>query len=741
VNYDRQIHSLVALNDATLSESHLLPGRAAQLNMAIMRLLLVHALMLLEITPTVSLTELLSSNNPCPGKSYSRFLQMFKPREQVLPQTCSHEGIWKLEDYLGLSPLSQDATECCGRLVLSDDQLLQFADAIERISLPSPSVSDSVDPTTMLGSVYELLKDRNTKKEGGVFYTPNSVAGIICDLGLSSYQPTWVQTTENIDPRSLDQLLGLRVVDDACGCGVFLLAMLHRMVRLVQKAVTEIPGAAQVLEVQGVNPDDTSSLAQYVMRNNLHGRDLDKTALTIAKTQLWLAICAMQPNHMPLPSPDIDLIVMDSLFSNTGQADMFDIVVGNPPYMKVSSLPERVKAHLRDRYPIHGEYNSHALFVHSALSQLRENGILAYIVHKNMFTLDSFSDLRRLLLDSYQCVELIDCGPGLFKRVTAETGVIVVRKAAALGLTNVTLSKYSKSVRGVQPILEIPQADYLALVRPWKYRYFLNVNEEDRPVLSLLEKLPRLNEFVSIRRGIETGHNRQFLASSTDQRGNWRPVLRGRDVSAFRCRPRLYLDYRRDKLSKPGPTGLLQKPKIVLQQNSRYPIAFFDDGRFLVLNSATYVSGAQPDILKALCVFLNSRLVAWFFRKVVTNDARLTVNLLPNNLGIIPVPMRFDAPVLAWLCDMLTALYAEPEQSSIAETESLRNAADAAVLETYFPQLFPKMDTIRTLSSAANRAKTSKSLVAARTDIILRARVVEKTFDAPIVKAITNLTE
>jgi hypothetical protein len=109
------------------------------------------------------------------------------------------------------------------------------------------------------------------------------------------------------------------------------------------------------------------------------------------------------------------------------------------------------------------------------------------------------------------------------------------------------------------------------------------------------------------------------------------------------------------------------------------------------------VSGAQPDILKALCVFLNSRLVAWFFRKVVTNDARLTVNLLPNNLGIIPVPMRFDVPVLAWLCDMLTALYEEPEQNSIEETESLRNAADAAVLESYFPQLFPKMDTMRTV--------------------------------------------
>jgi len=517
--------------------------------------------------------------------------------------------------------------------------------------------------------------------------------------------------------------------------------MLDKIAHLLERACRDIPGAAHTLETRGVNPHDRTSIARHITRNNLHGRDLDRLALRIARTQLWLAVCSMQPNHVPLPAPETNLVVMDSLLPDGGQAETFDIVVGNPPYMKASSLPEGVKAYLRDLYPIHGEYNSHALFVHSALSQLRKNGILAYIVHKNLFTLDSFSDLRRLLLDSYQCVELIDCGPGVFKRVTAETGVIVVRKATALTTTNVTLSKYSKSGRCVQPTLELPQADYLALVQPWKYRYFLNINEEDRPVLSLLEKLPRLNEFVSIRRGIETGHNRQSLASSTNERGNWVPVLRGKDVSAFRCRPQLYLDYSRDKLSKPGPTGLLQKPKIVLQQNSRYPIAFFDDGRFLVLNSATYVSGAQPDILKAFCVFLNSRLVAWFFRKVVTNDARLTVNLLPNNLGIIPVPMRFDAPVLAWLCDMLTALYAEPEQSSIAETESLRNAADAAVLETYFPQLFPKMDTIRTLSSAANRAKTSKSLVAARTDIRLRARVVEKTFDAPIVKAITNLTE
>ncbi len=484
---ERQVHRLATLVDATLSEPDFPREHAEQVNLAVMRMLLVHALSQYDIATSIPLTELLSERCSRAGESYTQFLNMFSTRQRRPIQKRSLEEPLDYEDCLSLSPLALDVSEGYVGHLLSDNQLLEFATVIDRMNLAGYGKRDPVSKATLLGNVYEFLKDRTSKKEHGIFYTPDPVASLICDLSLSTYHPTWGQTDETIDLESLECLLDLRVLDNACGSGVFLLNMLKKIVGLLQRAAQDNPKACHTLEGRGAYPDDTSTLARHVVKSNLHGRDLDKAALRIAKTQLWLAICSMDPERMPLPLPGADLVAMDSLLVDTQQASAFDIVVGNPPYMKASSLPESVRDHLRDKYPIHGEYNSHALFVQSALRQLKRDGVLAYIVHKNIFTLDSFRDLRHLLLDSYECTNLVDCGPGIFRRVTAETGIMVVRNSHPAEDSSIRLSKYVRSTSRLLPAVTFSQAEYLRVVRPWEYRYVLSISEEDRAVLSLLE--------------------------------------------------------------------------------------------------------------------------------------------------------------------------------------------------------------------------------------------------------------
>ena len=739
-SYEKQLLKSAVMIDTALSEPDLSLGLFEQLNLTVVRMLLAHALSEFGLTPKMSLTNLLSERSSHPGESYSRFIQMFKTRDHSSSRTQAQDNSWNYEECLSISPLSLGPTEAFPKRLLTDGQMLELAAAIDGIGLVGPKAKDPIDRSTVLGNLYELIRDRNSRREGGIFYTPNWVASAICDLALDAYQSTWQQTDDDIRAESLRRLLDLRILDNACGCGVFLVTMLHKMVDLILTAAGETPESTHGLKAQGMNLTERSSIARHIIMHSLHGRDLDRTALKIASTQLWLASWLMDSDLSPRPLPAANLLNMDSLLQNMQRENGFDVIVGNPPYMKASSLPESTKTQLRERYPVRGEYNSHALFVYSALRQLKRDGVLAYLVHKNILTLDSYSDLRRLLLESYQCVNLIDCGPSVFKSVTAETGIIVVRNMRPLPDTSVGLSGYARPTSIELPMTSISQIDYLRLVRPWKYRYLLNVREEDMLLLHLLEELPRLGGFVTITRGIETGHNRQSLSSIPKEHGNWVPVLRGRDISAFKGTQRFFLDYSRDVLSKPGPSDLRGRPKLVVQQNSRSPIAFFDEGRFLVLNSATYISEAAPDFLKSVCVLLNSRLVGWFFRKVITNDARLTVNILPNNLGLIPLPAHIDRQNFAWLCDALTALYADSEQSYVWETETLRNLADAAVLESYFPHLFPEKHATRALAAATIRPMTSQELIPGGKALTLSAVAAQKTLDSPFVEEIARLS-
>lgn len=73
----------------------------------------------------------------------------------------------------------------------------------------------------------------------------------------------------------------------------------------------------------------------------------------------------------------------------------------------------------------------------------------------------------------------------------------------------------------------------------------------------------------------------------------------------------------------------------------------------------------------------------------MTNNARITVNLLPNNLGSIPIPESFDGRVYGKLCDVLISLRLSEERS-----RDMNDAfhvwhnviTEAAVQAAYFPE-------------------------------------------------------
>ncbi|MFW9800365.1 MAG: TaqI-like C-terminal specificity domain-containing protein, partial [Candidatus Thorarchaeota archaeon] len=333
-------------------------------------------------------------------------------------------------------------------------------------------------------------------------------------------------------------------------------------------------------------------------------------------------------------------------------------------------------------------YNIHALFIEASMNQLKPDGVLGCLVYKNLLSLDSYAQLRRHLLERHTLKHISDCGAGVFSGVTAETGIIVIRKGSRIGSSSVALSAYRTASADCVSGLNVPQEQYTHLVSPWNHRFITGISEGDVELFEVLRAFPGLATLASVSRGIETGCNSRFVSVRPEAKGNWQPLIRGRDITPYGAEPHVFIDYRHDLLSKPGRDGLINLPKVLVQQNARNPVAYYDSGHYFVLNSATYIADAPEEVLKSICTLINSRLVAWFFRTVVTNNARLTVNLLPCNLGVIPVPPTFDENLLGTLCDVLTML-----RLSVKSSDHFREAfslwhnviAEATILETYFP--------------------------------------------------------
>ncbi|KXH73237.1 MAG: hypothetical protein AM326_00380 [Candidatus Thorarchaeota archaeon SMTZ-45] len=527
-----------------------------------------------------------------------------------------------------------------------------------------------------LGSVYEALKSQERRKHRGVYYTPYGLAQTICRLSLDSFE-------SNECNSKASNLLGLRILDNACGSGIFLFAMLEELLKRIKTSARTV-----VLSNISVKTNRLDAIASYLLRHSLFGHDLDEDAINIAQAQLWLALYHLA-GAAPSFIPGRNLRVADTLVSEESD-DQYDIIIGNPPYMRLTSRDVKYKHAIKKRYSLTREYNTHALFIQASMAQLRKGGILGYLIHKNLLTLDTFSSFRQSLVATNDLIHLSDCGPGVFSGVTAETAIIVLQKGPTIDPSSVTLSVYDSKTGDCSVTAAIDHEPYFNLISPWNNRYLLSISPEIIPYLLHMSRLPLLNTEVTIKRGIETGSNRRFISNEPKSDGNWMPLLRGRDIAKYDVKSSVYLNYKPDELAKPGRRDLQHIPKVVVQQNSEHPIASFDSGRFLVLNSANYMFNASEEMLKTICVLLNSKLISWFFKTVMTNNAGLTVNLLPNNLGRIPIPSSPDLTLFSMLCDVLVHLKSA-SKSSLEESARFKIwheiLAETFVVEAYFPHL------------------------------------------------------
>lgn len=202
------------------------------------------------------------------------------------------------------------------------------------------------------------------RKRDGVVYTPDYVARFIVEQTLGTHLREIFSNTviafsqKGADPADYesikwkrksaeleaweayrDRLRTLRIVDPACGSGVFLVMAFDyikaEMTRVNEK-IADLRGGAL-----GLFDPDTE-----ILTNNLFGVDVNAESIEIAKLSLWVKTAR---RGKPLDSLDANLKIGDSLIEDSNFAYLshgftwatafpevfaeggFDIVLGNPP--------------------------------------------------------------------------------------------------------------------------------------------------------------------------------------------------------------------------------------------------------------------------------------------------------------------------------------------------------------------------------------------------------------------------
>ena len=321
-------------------------------------------------------------------------------------------------------------------------------------------------------NVFELAIPKAEKTKNGAIYTPKYIRDYVLER---------VATTQK---KPLQDCL---VIDIACGCGAFLLSF------------------ADYLHFH-------CGQSYRVAVNHLYGVDVSE--LSVKRCKILLSLAALL-NGETLTNEDFHVSQGNSLnFDFTSIPGVvenggFDIVIGNPPYVRAKHIDEESKALLSHWQVAHcGNVDLYLPFFEIACDILCKDGVLGYITLNSFFKSVNARLLRKYFSSSKTAIEIVDFGDQLvFGKTLAYTCIVLIDKHGKPGIN------YTKGKINTNGFTEKPSHFNLIPYNELDDHKGWNLNNAD--ILQNIRKIESvgrtLGEMFQIKNGIATLANDIYI--------------------------------------------------------------------------------------------------------------------------------------------------------------------------------------------------------------------------------------
>ncbi|EAL5671307.1 class I SAM-dependent DNA methyltransferase, partial [Campylobacter jejuni] len=389
------------------------------------------------------------------------------------------------------------------------------------------------------------------------------------------------------------------------------------------------------------------------------------------------------------------------ILDDDGNFKGFDLIIGNPPYIRQEELKE-LKPHLAKNYKVYkGTSDIYTYFYELGFNVLKDNGVLSYIT-SNKYTRAGYGEaLREFLLKNVKVLEYTDLnGIKVFDSATVDTSILCFEKSKSkdnkfkyLALSNEILKTCAYDIGLYKDFAEFSQNSL-------SKESFTFSDENTSALKAKTERIGTpLKEWqgLNIYRGILTGYNEAFIIT-TEKRNEIlanckdeaekertakliRKMLRGRDIKRYSYEwaglwvinthngyknqngekveainikhyPSLkkHFDEFYPQLEKRADKGLtpynlrncayieeFEKEKIVYPCIMAKEPYFSYETSFAFAMAPANIITSNSDILKYILAFLNSDFIYLMLRKFYMGGG-IEGELKTNNLEKLPIP-------------------------------------------------------------------------------------------------------
>ena len=569
-----------------------------------------------------------------------------------------------------------------------------------------------------IGDLEELQKkETSQRKTEGIFYTPEYITRYICKNTILAYltkdgstepHQLVVEYKDNM-PELEKKLQEIKILDPACGSGAFLVKAVDILISIYDEIQNfkQEKGAYTILK-RGRRESGTAKQmtfdkehdaenARGIIQNNIYGVDINPESVEITKLSLFLKIATKNKRLLGLSqrikvgNSVIDDKSIDSRSFNWQtefaeildpiHGEKFDIVIGNPPYVRQEYL-KQFKPYFEQNYESHGGMaDLYVYFIEKGLDVLKENGFFGMIV-SNKWLKTGYANNLRKYLGKFYLDKFIDFGDlRVFSDATAYPCILVIRKK----------NEKNKQVEACN-VKNLEFSDLASYVE--RHCFIQNQNELDKKgwtvespaIQNILAKIA--NQSISLKEhvgkpilsGIKTGLGKAFVINEETKNGLIRkdsrsqeiikPFLTGKEIRPYAVDfqnnylilTKIGIDIKRypavlewltnfkDEAEKRCDQGdhwyelrscayydLFELPKIVYGVISVEPRFTLDYDGYIVNNANFFIPGEDKHLLG----ILNSSL-GWFLITNTCTRVQGGYQLILKYFGNIPISKKTD---------------------------------------------------------------------------------------------------
>ncbi len=396
-------------------------------------------------------------------------------KRQITPY---NGGLFKPDEYL--ESLTVPDAVCLGFKKLAEYEYGNDADAESKLidveilgHIFEQSISDLEEMQNRLAGLVKETKaqaqKRTTRKEAGAFYTPAFITRHIVAETLGpvvaarfeqlrsaqeaaapkalkkvfanpiTFDPdllTKPQTAALIEfwQAWLEELGHVRIVDPACGSGAFLIEAFDQMFAEYDKA------QGVLNELRGATLFD---IRKTILEHNLYGVDLNGEAVEIARLSCWIKTAEfgkelttldhnIRRGNSVIADPAVHPEAFDwhAAFPEVFAAGGFDVVIGNPPYVRQEWI-SAFKPYLQEHYRAYdGTADLYVYFYELGINLLKPGGRLCFIVTNKWMKAGYGEPLRRFFAESAWVESVVNFGHAkqIFEDADVFPSILVARK-------------------------------------------------------------------------------------------------------------------------------------------------------------------------------------------------------------------------------------------------------------------------------------------------------------------------